>query len=137
MKYKCGAKDKNSRIILNRFKDLQKSSTDLRHYLQKKNQAKHQSNGKKKNEMCFWVHFLQEQPHLIEGNMRDKADCCLPTMSTSSTKYIELKNGGEGPGYPINSKKERITYIELCVRRYRRISKRTLIFQENVKSLEN
>lgn len=62
------------------------------------------------------MHFLQEQPHQIEGNMRGEADCCQPSMSTSSTKYIELKNGGEGPGYPINSKKERIKYIELCVR---------------------
>lgn len=87
--------------------------------------------------MCFWVHFLQEQAHPIEGNMRDKADCCQPTMSTYSTKYIVLKNGGEGPGYSINSKKERIMYIELCLRRYRRISKRILKFQENVKSLKN
>lgn len=68
--------------------------------------------------------------------MRDEADCCQSPRSTSSTKYIELKNG-EGPEYPINSKKEKIKYIDLHVRRYRRISKRTLKVQENVKCLQN
>lgn len=39
--------------------------------------------------------------------MRDEADCCQPTMSTSSIKYVKLKNGKEGPEYPINSKGEK------------------------------
>lgn len=38
--------------------------------------------------------------------MRDEADRCQLTMSTSSIKYGKLKNG-EGPEYPINSKKEK------------------------------
>lgn len=36
MKYKCGAKDKNSHTISNRAKDFQKKGTDLRYYLQMK-----------------------------------------------------------------------------------------------------
>lgn len=57
--------------------------------------------------------------------MGDKADCCQLAMSTSSIKYIELNNG-ERPGCPVNSKKEKIKYTELCVKRCRRTSKRTL-----------
>lgn len=43
MKYKCGAKDKNSHAIPNRFKDFQKKGTDLRYY---ETQTKHLRNVK-------------------------------------------------------------------------------------------
>lgn len=63
MKYKCGAKDKNSHTIPNRFKDVSKERHLFKILFTDETQTKHLSNVKNRMQCASGVHFLQEQPH--------------------------------------------------------------------------
>lgn len=72
------------------------------------------------------MNFLQEHPQIIRiyGN---EADDCQFAMSISLIKYIELqKDRAEEPECSISSKEARLKHIGMCLRRRRRISKRTM-----------